>query len=593
MTSTARPGRLGMIRSIVAGVRMVWRAAPREFVVLAVAQVVAGMAVLAEILVARRALTELLEAERRGVGLGDALPWIVAVLVLHSLVLVGLAVQSERQRLVAEKTARRATGMVLDVAGRVSQAAYDSPAFYDRLERARASALVRPMQFAVGLVSAMAGAAITGGVAIALLLIEPLLVAVGLVSLPVVLLVARRNTGDTYALALRITADDRRRLHLEDVLSSVQYSKEVRAYGLVGYVRSAYEELYRRRIGAITELVARRMWRACLSAGMAVLGLIGAAVAVRWLVQLGRLDLAAAGAALLGLILLSQRVNGLATGVGGLMEAAVFLDDIRALDAEWPPGPEPEGSLPVLDRLRLDGVTFTYPGCEKPVVRDVSLEICRGEVIGLVGENGSGKTTLVKLLCGLYSPSTGAVEWNGAAVSPGDTPLLRDRTAVLFQDYARYQLSSSLNIGTGRVERVDDHNGIHQAAERAGAAGIVAALPAGYDTVLSRAFEAGAELSAGQWQRVALARALFRDADLVILDEPTASLDARAEQQLYGEIREMAAHRAVVLVSHRAESLLSTDRIYVMHEGRLVESGTHVELTKAAGPFTALFGPGS
>ena len=586
-------GRYRIVRSIGAGIRMVVGAARPEIIVLLASQLVAGFAVLAEILVARRALTEILEAERRGAGFGDALPYIVAVLLLHSLVVVGLGVQSERQRLVAEKTARRASGFVLDVAGRVSQAAYDTPAFYDRLERARASALARPMQFATGLVTAMSGTMITAGVAVALVVIEPVLVLVGLCSLPVVLLVARRNTGDTYALAMRITSDDRRRQHLADVLSHVQYSKEVRAYGLAPYMRAAYEKLYDRRIAAISELVRRRTQRAFISAGMAVLGLIAAAVMTRWLVDSGRLDIAAAGAALLGLLALSQRANGLASGLAGLFEAAVFLDDIRALDAEWPASPPPEGALPPLDRLRLDGVTFAYPGSEKPVVRNVSLEVRRGEVIGLVGENGSGKTTLVKLLCGLYAPSGGAVEWNGEVVAAEDAALLRERAAVLFQDYARYQLSGSLNIGTGRVERIDDHLRIHQAAERAGAAAIVAALPEGYDTVLSRAFDSGAELSAGQWQRVALARALFRDADLVILDEPTASLDARAERQLYDEIRGLAADRAVILVSHRAETLLSTDRIYVLHEGRLVESGTHMELSQAAGPFAALFGSGS
>jgi len=585
--------RRGLPRSLAAGVRMVGSAARGELLILLCAQALAGAAVLAEVLVARRALTEILEAERREAGFGDALPYFVAVLVLHSVVLIGLAVQSERQRLVAEKTARRATGMVLDVAGRVSLAAYDTPAFYDRLERARASARVRPMQFAAGLVSAMTGGAITGGVAVALVLIEPVLVLLGLCSLPVVLLVARRNTGDTYALALHITPDDRRRLHLEEVLSNVDYSKEVRAYGLGAHMRGAYDELYDRRITAVSDLVARRTRRAFVAAGTAVLCLIAAAAAVRWLVDSGGLDLADAGAALLGLIALSQRVNGLAGGVGGLLEAAVFLDDIRALDQEWPPAPEPRGMLPPLDRIRLHGVTFSYPGTEKPVVRNVTLEIRRGEVIGLVGENGSGKTTLVKLLCGLYSPSAGSVEWNGEAVTSERAAPLRERAAVLFQDYARYQLSGSLNIATGRVERIDDHFRIHEAAERAGAAGIVAALPEGYDTVLSRAFEGGVELSAGQWQRVALARALFRDADLVILDEPTASLDARAERQLYDEIRGLAADRAVVLVSHRAQSLLSTDRIYVMHEGRLVESGTHVELAQAAGPYATLFGSDS
>jgi ATP-binding cassette subfamily B protein len=220
------------------------------------------------------------------------------------------------------------------------------------------------------------------------------------------------------------------------------------------------------------------------------------------------------------------------------------------------------------------------------VLHDVSLRIDAGEVVALVGHNGSGKTTLAKLLCDLYRPAAGSIRWNGEVA---ERAVVRRNTAVLFQDLVAYPLTAAENIGVGDVARIDDTDAIVAAAERAGAHGFLVELPHSYDTMLARQFDNGADLSGGQWQRVALARALFRNAPFLVLDEPTASLDARAERELFTTIREMTADRSVLLISHRFSTVRAADRIYVVDGGRIIEHGTHDELMHIGGLYSELF----
>jgi ATP-binding cassette subfamily B protein len=237
----------------------------------------------------------------------------------------------------------------------------------------------------------------------------------------------------------------------------------------------------------------------------------------------------------------------------------------------------------------VDNVSFSYPDAPRKALDGVSIEVRRGEVIALVGENGSGKTTLAKLLAHLYEPTEGRITWDGSDLADHDPESVRRSITIVFQDFMRYWLSLADNIGLGDPRRASDREAIITASKRAGAHEFVERLPDGYETNLGRQFQDGTDLSIGQWQRVAIARAFFRDAPFVILDEPTAALDARAEHELFERIRELFQSRTVLLISHRFSTVRNADRIYVLDQSRIVEAGSHSELMALGGTYAELF----
>jgi ATP-binding cassette subfamily B protein len=306
----------------------------------------------------------------------------------------------------------------------------------------------------------------------------------------------------------------------------------------------------------------------------------------------GELSLGSAAAAAGAMILIGQRLAYAGFSSEALLESAMFIEDYLAFVEDAPGAPPPKvggGAGPSAGEVVADDVWFTYPSGDRPALRGVSLRISPGEVVALVGANGSGKTTLAKLLGALYVPDRGRVLLHGADTATADRAALRRDVAVVFQDFLRYALPARDNIALGRHERYDEEAAIRVAAERAGADRDIEALAHAYDTQLGPVFFGGVDLSLGQWQKVALARVFFRDAPFVILDEPTAALDARAEHELFARIRELFEDRSVLLISHRFSTVREADRIHVLDGGEVVEAGTHDELMARGGLYAELF----
>ena len=572
--------------------RLVWRAAPREFATLVAFQAVGGVGLAAQLLLGREVISAAIIAERSGGGLGAVIPQLTALIALTAVVGVVTSLQSDRVLLLGELVARQAQGAILDVASAVAYEDFEDPSFHDGLERARYNASARPMLMVNSLLGALNAGLGALGLTVALLAIHPLLVPLAGAALVPVWLATTGNSKAYYDFAVAMTPRDRERTYLHGALSQRDYAAEVRAFQLAPFLRGRHDALYDERVAELRRVVRGRMRRS-LAAG--IVSFVLSAVVIGFLVSLlldHRLSLAATATGLWGVALLAQRLRAMVSNAGTLYESALFVADVTEFlareshaRAARPTDPPPER----FDRVRADSVTFAYPGATRPSLRDVTIEVGRGEVVALVGDNGSGKTTLAKILAGLYTPDSGEVLWDDVPVAGWDPDQLRRSIAIIFQDFAKYALSARDNITMGRTELSGDFERVVRAAEAANADEFLAQLPQGYDTVLSRLFEGGRELSIGQWQRVALARAFFRDAPLVIMDEPTAALDPAAERDLFEHIATLSRDRALLLISHRFSSMRAADRIYVMHEGQVVEQGNHDELVALDGRYATLF----
>ena len=578
-------------RLVAESVRLAWQAGRRELTVMLAVQVASMALVVAEVLVARSLLSGLLHAERANRSLATLVPEVLGLAALTAGLAIAGAVQLHRQRILAELCTRYGEEQVLAVTGSVELAAFDEPSFHDAVARAVFAVRRLPgvINSLAGLLRSVAGAL---GAVVALTVLAPVFAPVVLFVLVPLWLAARQRGRAFYGFAHGITPQDRERRYVADVLADREAAKEVRAYGLLGFLHARHASLWDERLDRLRSVADRHLTVSVL-AGVAASAIVSATLlALIALALTHDISLADAGAAAGAIVLLGQRLTVASSSTGNLSESALFMDDYLALveRGHAPPGKRAPATGPPRSMLiRAENVSFSYAGARGPALRDISIEIAPGEVVALVGENGSGKTTLAKVLAGLYVPGAGRVTWNGVDTASADRDELRRDVAVIFQDFLRYELPARENIALGRTESFPDEEGIRRAARIAGAHDDLERLPQGYDTVLGPAFAGGTDLSQGQWQRLALARAVFRDAPFVILDEPTAALDARAEHDLFAGIRRLLAGRSVLFISHRFSSVRTADRIHVMSAGAIAETGTHHELMGRDGRYAELF----
>ena len=574
---------------------LVWRATPRFATANALLTVVQGVIPAITIYFSKVIVDGVLVAgsERTRAATEQVL---VLVALWFGVQLVGALLQSGNQlvtSLQSDLLSNQISVMLMEKANALDLSYFENAQFYDKLESARREAGFRPGQMVnqlFGLLrSAVTLVSVIGVLASLSWWLVLLVVAVSIPSL----IYQTKYSGQFFALLTGRAPAQRQLNYLGYLLTTDTPVKELRIFGLHRTLLERYRQIFATFYRENRDLTLRR------SASQFALGAVAMVVTGITYVSVV-LEVIAGRITIGGLTLYYQafqqsqtQVSNLLSGIGSLYENSLFLSNLFAFLAFAPEMPVRADPLPIPQPIRegivLEHVSFRYPGTEKWVLRDVSFAITPGETVALVGANGAGKTTLVKLLSRLYDPTEGRITIDGSDLRELDPAAWRARVGVIFQDYMKYQTTARENVGFGRVEAMADEERITRAAAEAGADTVIGALPQGYDTQLGRWFADGQELSIGQWQKVALARAFMRDADLLILDEPTASLDVRSEYEVFRAFDDLTEGKMAVLISHRFSTVRMASRIIVIEDGAVIENGSHDELILRGGRYAELF----
>jgi ATP-binding cassette subfamily B protein len=583
--------------------KLVWRSSPGATIALAVLTVVSAALAPAIAYVGKMIVDAVVAARAAsGASLDPAIHTAVRLVAIE-LGLVVVAALLERalgliRQLVGARLGIDVNLMILEKALTLKLRHFEDSEFYDKLTKARREASSRPLSLVQENFQVLRNGLTLAGYIALLVAFSPWLVLVLLLATVPAFAAEASFSAAGFRLRNWRAPESRKLNYLEYVMANDEHAKEVKLFGLGQLLLGRYRRLAETIFSEDRRLAIRRTswgWSLSLLSTLAFYGCYGLIVlaTVRQRLSLGDMTLY-----LVAFRQGQQSFQSILTAVGGMYEDTLYMSNLfeflsipvggqgngapRALPAN--------GTAPAERGLRFDNVGFRYPGSDRWALRGIDLFIPAGQSLALVGENGAGKTTFIKLLTRLYDPSEGKVLLDGRDLQDWDEDVLRRRLGVIFQDFAQYYFLLRENIGVGSIEHLEDRPRIDTAVEKGGARELVAELTQGLETQLGRWFAGGVELSGGQWQKVALARAFMRqEADILVLDEPTAALDAEAEHAVFQRFRALAEGRTTILISHRFPTVRMADRIIVLEKGQVIEQGTHDHLVAAQGRYAKLF----
>ena len=585
--------RISALRNVPAVLRIVWDSGRTVVVLGVVFRLVASLLPLGLLWITQQVIDGIISAHSTHQAVGARLWWLVAaefsLAVFGSILSRGI---DFLDALLADKYTRHVSVLVMKHAAQLDLTSYEDPVFYDRLERARVQATDR-----LGMIQSIGRlvqqVTTTISLSAAIMLFSPWLLLLLIVGVVPAFLGESHFAFLGYAKNFRQTPIRRQLDYLRVLGGSKEAAKELKLFGLAKFLTERFSRLSNQIYDEDVDLARRRLVAgSCLSV-IGTAGYYSAYVFVIWRTVSGALSIGKMTFLAGAIQQASSNIQQVFSSVSSIADQALFLADLIAFLEMRPAIASKPNALPaprpMLRGFEFRNVSFRYPGSPRLVLDGLNFHLHPGERVALIGENGEGKTTIVKLLTRLYDPIAGQVLLDGFDLREYNLEDLYREIGVIFQDFMRYEMTARENIAVGRIEEFDDVPLLHQSAQKSMADEVIAKLPLGYEQMLGRRFDGGVDLSGGEWQKIALARAYLRDAQFLILDEPTAALDARSEYEVFQRFAELTAGKMTLFISHRFSTVRMAERIVVLENGRIAEDGDHEELTHLGGRYAEMF----
>ena len=585
--------RLSALRNVPPVLRIVWTSGPLVVSLGLIFRLIASLLPIAALWITKLIIDGIVRIVTGHQPVPTFLWWLVAA--EFGLAILGSVLSrviDYLDALLADKYTRHVSIQVMQHAAELDLTAYEDPVFYDRLERARVQATDR-----LGMIQSIGRLVQQGIVAaslsIAILLFSPWLLLLLIAGILPAFLGESHFAFLGYANNFRQTPVRRELDYLRVLGGSREAAKELKLFGLKDFLIKRFtrlsDQIYRENVG----LARRRLIAGSFLSMIGTAGYYSAYVYVIWRTVTGFLTIGSLTFLTGAIVQASGNIQQIFSTLSSIADQALFLTDLLAFFEMQPTIRSKPNALPaprpILRGFEFRNVSFCYPGSSRLVLNGLNVTLHAGERVALIGENGEGKTTLVKLMTRLYDPVEGQVLLDGIDLREYDLENLYREIGVIFQDFMRYEMTARENIAVGQIDEIDNLPLLQMAADKSMADEVIARLPRDYEQMLGRRFANGVDLSGGEWQKVALARAYLRDAQVLILDEPTAALDARSEFEVFQRFAELTAGKTALFISHRFSTVRMAQRILVLENGRIAEDGSHEGLIKLGGRYAGMF----